>query len=258
LDHAPLLRRGRPLKRWRYVGVYGPELMLCGGDLRVGPLRRRFWALADPGGGLRERGALLGSAGVGVEPRGLRIRARGVKAAIEIGEGTPVDVVSRHGGGPIWTRKRAGVPARGSVAIDGHERRVDAAAVVDESAGYHARHTAWRWSAGVGRTDDGGAVAWNLVAGIHDGPTGSESAIWREGEPREVGPVEFAADLSSVAFAEGGALRFSPWSSLEHRTNALVVRSRYRQPFGTFAGELPGGLRLAEGYGVMEEHDVSW
>ena len=27
----PLLRRGRPLKRWRYVGVYGPELMLCAG-----------------------------------------------------------------------------------------------------------------------------------------------------------------------------------------------------------------------------------
>ena len=34
--------------------------------------------------------------------------------------------------------------------------------------------------------------------------------------------------------------------------------SRYRQPFGTFAGELPGGLELAEGYGVMEDHDVHW
>ena len=29
-------RRGtRPLKRWRYVGVYGPELMLCVGSARV-------------------------------------------------------------------------------------------------------------------------------------------------------------------------------------------------------------------------------
>ena len=36
------------------------------------------------------------------------------------------------------------------------------------------------------------------------------------------------------------------------------MRSRYRQPFGTFEGELPGGFRLAEGYGVMEEHDVLW
>ena len=31
-----------------------------------------------------------------------------------------------------------------------------------------------------------------------------------------------------------------------------------RQPFGTFAGALPGGIELAQGYGVMEEHDVRW
>ena len=36
------------------------------------------------------------------------------------------------------------------------------------------------------------------------------------------------------------------------------MRSRYRQPFGTFSGELPGGIELAEGYGVMEDHDVHW
>jgi hypothetical protein len=36
------------------------------------------------------------------------------------------------------------------------------------------------------------------------------------------------------------------------------MRSDYRQPFGTFAGTLPGGIELAEGYGVMEEHDVRW
>jgi len=40
--------------------------------------------------------------------------------------------------------------------------------------------------------------------------------------------------------------------------NLLVMRSHYRQPFGTFAGTLPGGVELAEGYGVMEEHDVLW
>jgi hypothetical protein len=35
------------------------------------------------------------------------------------------------------------------------------------------------------------------------------------------------------------------------------VRSSYRQPFGTFSGEL-AGLELAAGYGVMEAHDVFW
>ena len=42
------------------------------------------------------------------------------------------------------------------------------------------------------------------------------------------------------------------------RTNLLLIRSSYRQPFGTFAGFLPGDLELAEGHGVMEWHDVRW
>jgi hypothetical protein len=68
-----------------------------------------------------------------------------------------------------------------------------------------------------------------------------------------VGPVEFADDLSSV-----GDLAFTPWAERVHRANLLVLRTRYRAPFGTFKGELPGGLRLAEGYGVMEDHDAHW
>ena len=54
------------------------------------------------------------------------------------------------------------------------------------------------------------------------------------------------------------ALSFDEWSSREHSTNALIMRSRYRQPFGTFSGTLPGGIELAAGYGVMEDHDVHW
>ena len=39
----------------------------------------------------------------------------------------------------------------------------------------------------------------------------------------------------------------------------VLVRSSYRQPFGTYAGELPGGLgTLAEGFGVMERHEAWW
>jgi hypothetical protein len=106
----------------------------------------------------------------------------------------------------------------------------------------------------VGRGEGGERVAWNLVAGIHDAPEASERTVWVDGEPREVPPVEFADDLSSV-----GGLSFDEWCAREEHTNRLVFRSDYRQPFGTFAGELPGGgPRLAEGYGVMEKHDVRW
>ena len=60
-------------------------------------------------------------------------------------------------------------------------------------------------------------------------------------------------DLSRV-----GDLRFTPEAVRARNENRLLVRSRYRQPFGTFAGELPGGLAVTEGYGVMEEHDAHW
>ena len=92
------------------------------------------------------------------------------------------------------------------------------------------------------------------MSGIHDAASASERTVWIDGEPREVAPVEFADDLSSV-----DGLRFGKWCAREERTNRLLFRSRYRQPFGSFTGELPGvGLELAEGLGVMEEHDVRW
>ncbi len=65
--------------------------------------------------------------------------------------------------------------------------------------------------------------------------------MWIDGEPsRGCRPCRFAADLSSV-----DGLRFSAEAMRERRENLLLVRSAYRQPFGTFSGVLPGGSQLA-------------
>jgi Protein of unknown function (DUF2804) len=273
-ERMPIVRDRRPLKRWLYVGVYTAELMLCAGEAHVGGLPQRWWALALPDGTLLERttiaraGLELGRSRVSVHAR-----ARGgphVSIELELGETPPVEVVSPHGRSYIWTAKRAPVHVRGEVRIEA-DPGAPATAVagggaatpifsfagehgfIDESAGYHARHTAWRWSAGVGRTADGRAVAWNLVDGVHDAPEASERTVWIDGEPHEVEPQPFAGDLSRV-----GDLAFEPWSAREHSMSLGLVRSRYVQPFGSFSGELPGGLSLAEGYGVMEDHEVAW
>jgi hypothetical protein len=232
---APL-RRGRPLKRWRYVAVYGPELMLCVGDARIAGIPQRWWAVALSDGRLFE----------GRNPDGV--------IDIALDEGPGVEVLSAHGRSWIWTRKQAGVRVSGTVRVDGREHRIEGPlGFVDESAGYHARRTTWRWSAGIGTARDGRAVAWNLVEGVHDAPTASERTVWVDGEPHEVGPQAFADDLSGV-----GDLRFSEWSAREDHTNFLIMRSDYRQPFGEFSGSLPGGIELDSGYGVMEWHDVRW
>jgi hypothetical protein len=233
-------------KRWRWVGAFSPELMLCAGDARVGPLPRRWWAVALPDGQL-----FKGSRGVHLSPG--RVLVDGA-IDLQVEENAGFELRSKTpGGNIIWTRKQGGVPARGRATVGGRTYRVHARAIVDDSDGRHDRHTSWRWSAGVGVAEDGTAVAWNLVDGIHDDGERSERRVWRGDEAVEVGPVDFAPDLSRVA-----GLGFTPWSERGENVNLLLVRSRYRQPFGTFAGELPDGTPLREGYGVMEEHDALW
>lgn len=248
----PPVRGRRMLKRWRYVGVYGPDLMLCVGRARVGPIPKNWWAVVGNGRPMREgdRGARFDGSRVVVADGGVRID-------LMVDEGNGVETVNPHGGdgGYIWTRKQAGVPVRGVVSVGGRDIDVDSLGVVDETAGYHARETSWLWSAGVGRGTGGERVGWNLVTGVNDGATASERTVWVDGEPVEVAPSDFAPDLSRV-----GELAFHEWpgSARVDDTNLGLFRSRYRQPFGSFSGTLPNGLALAEGWGVMEAHDVRW
>ena len=251
-----LVRRGRPLKRWRYIGVYGPELMLCGAEVFIGPVPQRFWAVALPDGTLHER-TTFGAAGVRLDGTRLTVESRDIRIEVTVEHDGGVESVAPSGASWAWTRKAAGLPARGTVTIAGRRYEVDAEAVIDDSAGYHAREVSWRWSAGVGRTVDDRRVAWNLVEGINDPPTDSERTLWVDGEPNELPPAHFETDLSSVALADGSSLSFTPWASRENNTNVGVFRSDYAQPFGTFGGTL-GGVELRDGYGVMERHHVRW
>ena len=257
----PLFRHGRMLKRWRYVGVYAADLMLCAGVARIGPARQSWWAVWERDRDrLHERTRMRGHP---VEMGEARVRVRDgaveMDLVLEEDAAAPVEVVTPDARGYAWTRKRAPVRARGTVRVDGEARAVDAAALIDDSAGYHARHTAWRWSAGVGTAaGDGGPIAWNLVAGVHDSPADSERTVWVGGTAREVGPVTFADDLGAVSFAEGGGLEFAAGAVRARSDNLLIFRSDYEQPFGTFRGALPGGIELAEGYGVMERHVAVW
>ncbi|HEY3191085.1 MAG TPA: hypothetical protein VGJ70_26565, partial [Solirubrobacteraceae bacterium] len=46
-ERMPLLRDGRALKRWRYVGAFGERVMLCVGFARVLGLPQAWWAVWD-------------------------------------------------------------------------------------------------------------------------------------------------------------------------------------------------------------------
>jgi hypothetical protein len=256
-----VLSGGRPLKRWRYIGVFNEELMICAALVQVGPARQSFWALyRRDANELRERTRLLPrERELRLEPGRLLLRDRGVVLDLQLDVGGGIEALCPNGRKQVWTRKQAGIAAHGKLALDGaDEREIDALAVVDETFGYHSRHTEWWWSAGVGRAPDGGALAWNLVSGVNDPPSGSERAVWIDGVPNETSPVEFSANLLRVHGADGSVLRFHPEAERSHSQNLLLVKSDYRAPFGTFSGALPGGVALAHGLGVVEHHRATW
>ena len=255
-----LVRDGRLLKRWRYVGVFGERLMVCVGIVRVGALRQAFWAVWDRDAQrLRSRTrVVLPRRGVALPGGSVALDDGGVRAALTVEPGAAVETVSRHGPSWIWTRKQGAVRIHGWVELDGERIALDALGCVDDSAGYHARRTAWEWSAGAGVARDGRVVGWNLVTGLHDAPIGSERTLWVDGAPVEVGPVTFGGDLGAVRFSSGEELRFTEEARRARREELGLLASDYVQPFGTFAGTLPGGLVLDDGRGVMERHTARW
>src|SRR3954451_18597445 len=213
----------RPLKRWRYVGAYGPDVMACVGEAHIGPLRQRFWAVCEPG-----RPVVDGHGGVSFSGSRAAGATREGESDLLVREGDAGE--TRHAD-EVWTRKQAGVPVQGAIVVQGRSYDVDCLGAVDDTRGRHRRHPTWMWSAGGGRAADGRRIGWNLVTGVNDEPSGSERCIWVDGVPSEPGPVTFADDLSRVSFAEGGGLAFTSWGAREDRTNYVLIRSDYRQPF---------------------------
>lgn len=255
----PLRSRGQTRKRWRYVGFYGSEVMLCAARAQVGPLGQCFWALWDRQGERSYANTRLrpGSTEVRMDGARIEIDARDVRASLLLGDSAPIESICPSGSGWGWTRKRSGVPIGGTIETPDGRWQVDGHGVDDESAGYQKRQTSWHWSAGIGRAVDGRQLAWNLVEGINDPPVNSERAIWTAGVAAEPAPVSFGAGLSGVGFADGTQLSFTPGSERVRKDNFLVFRSSYRHRFGDFSGSLDG-IELAEGFGVMEQHDAVW
>ena len=259
-EKLPIRRAGNWRKKWRYLGAFSDELMLCAARVQVGPIGQTFWAVWDreervlhertrvnaPGLARGEVWTELaegehagridwapehGGTLVRIEADARRSDSEHLRAFLRTGAGEWVECVCPTGEADnyVWTRKRA-VSVHCDVRIG--ERRItcEARGIEDESCGYHPHHTVWDWSAGVGRTADGRDVAWNLVNGINDPPQRSERAIWVDGEPQR---------------ARAGELRRPRGDRGRRRAAWLQRRGRAQQGRGQAVGEvqLPPALR---------------
>ena len=273
---VPLRRNGSWRKRWRYLGAFSDELLLCAARVQVGPVGQTFWAIwererrraarahADdrPGArprrgldpGARGRATRAGSTGrpraagrwSGSRPRRARDAER-VRAFLHAGRG-------RLGGGDLPHRRgrqlRLDAQARGP----GRVRRADRRAP-DPRRGARDRGRVLRLSppshglglVGGGRRDHATAApsagTWSPGSTIPQ--QGSERAIWVDGvaAPSRRRRASRASRRSSSTAAR---LEFTAEAERRKEQGSPFAYS-YRQPFGTFTGTLPGGLELASG-----------
>ena len=193
--------------------------------------------------GRRARSLVVGGVGRRAAARGHARRQRSTRAArrcatvtaarAALSHGRPIEVAT--GAAPGRARRRCGV-ARGRARA---RRSIGSPGLLDESAGRHARRTAWRWSAGAGVAEAGADVVWNLVDGPARRRSASERTVWVDGEPHPVGraAVRRAATASAICASRAQAARAK-------RENYLVIASDYEQPFGTSPARCrsPGAL----------------
>ena len=256
---APMVHGSTLRKYWRYVGLWGPEMSIAAAQVRVGPLVQEFWAVWQREAGVLHQRTHLSSRRVATTGDRLVVRDGRVAINLElipVADGA-IEVVTPVGAGWTWTRKVA-ARATGQVHLNGIRHDIDAAALIDDNGGFHPRRTHWRWAAGAGTLADGRTALWNAVVGLNDRPPHQENTIWIDGVPQQIGLVRISGDLTTTTFDDGYVLNFSAEVERSLRTNLVVLRSTYRSPFGSFAGVLPGGLELVDGYGVMEDHQALW
>ncbi|HZI88056.1 MAG TPA: DUF2804 family protein [Pyrinomonadaceae bacterium] len=257
-QRMPFLRAGQLRKRWHYVSFWSRELSFCAARVSIGPLTQEYWGIWDREANQFREGSHRFTNRVHFEANRIQVWDEDTEIAVSFPACTSFEVYRPADQAYIWSHKDYCRNARGSVRYAGRKVSVVGVIFVDINAGYHERHTKWRWAAGAGIDQQNRLVAFNAITGLFDTPSQSERTVWIEGDAQEIGPNTFAEDLSSVSFDDGSSLQFKPEALIEQHENLLFVRSDYFHWFGTYTGTLPGGIELREAYGVRERHHALW
>ncbi len=231
LSDAPgILQRRLMEKKWQYVFVATPEMMLALAVIDGGYLSSGICAVFD-------RGA-----------RRMLVNDNPVLPPIcaQVGE-DPADGMSARLLGPaIRARMQR---AEGRVSIQATCAHADVDLMLD------------RWAFATGRAGSH-LVAFNFS----DGFLGSEgeNVVWIDGEPQPAGPVTFSFDARAplldwrVRSADGRVdLTFHPEGYRAQTIDLKLIRSAYLQPFGVWSGSV-NGVAIEGLAGVAEDHQARW
>ena len=168
-----------------------------------------------------------------------------------------------------YTHKDAGMLAELHMKFDDQPLPRQGLATLDWTRSAALRTTRWNWASCATRLKDGRRLGLNLSAHVYDDAAGAstENALWLDGQLQPLGGVTFAlpaSPASEVWHVQGPEveLAFSPLGARRQNLNLGIIRSRFVQPFGHFAGtiRLPSGetLVVPASFGVVEDHLAVW
>lgn len=163
------------------------------------------------------------------------------------------------------TYKNLLLPTTVEGTIDGEQIKFEGnIGGLDFSKGYPPRHTFWNWASLNAVTDTGIEFGVNLVGDFNNS---IENALWAGGKVHQLSQATFSytrpveKNTWQIATLDGVLnMKFTPRGARGEDINALLMMSKFKQPFGTFNGsvKLDGALHNFTGYGVVEEHFAKW
>jgi hypothetical protein len=229
--------------------------------------------------GARERVTIRERRDEGVLEVRATTRQMELRASLDLRAAAPVltAIAPIRGGIVDVTEKQVLAPVRGAALVGGERVDLDGGlGGFDFTVGLLARETRWNWAFLMGSTDAGEPVALNLVEGFVGAPEcalfGPSSlhalsegrftlpAARREGE--SLGDRARHLEPWQVRTAGGECdLVFTPSAVHDEALDLGLVRSRFVQPIGSFAGTIRRGeetLRISHALGVVEDQDVRW
>jgi hypothetical protein len=302
LRKGPLFRVAHE-KRWVYAAVASGDLLVAAAVVRLGYVANcfafaydraagrivgKYTAVAPPlaaevgdtgDEGCRARFGWLGAhvaieRGRGERDYRLEVQAPQLRVSARLStESMPprIGAIAAIPGPPAGlfnaTEKGVLLPAVGEAIAGGRHYDLEGGlGGYDYTAGFLARHTAWRWAFLLGRARGAERVALNLVQGFVGEP---ECAVWIDGElfPVSEGRIEMTPGQPlapwRVGTAEGEVdLRFEPGDLHAEERNYGIIASKFLQPVGSYSGtiRLPGRapIELDGVLGVAEDQDVLW
>ncbi|MBN2799683.1 MAG: DUF2804 domain-containing protein [Deltaproteobacteria bacterium] len=181
----------------------------------------------------------------------------------------PLAVVLPVGRGRAMYSHKVPLPASGWVEVGDRKSALDpahATAILDIHKAHYPRHTWWKWATFAGRAADGRRVAVNLTHNLNPREDQwTENAVWIEDRVYRLGPASFQVGRRGTPWQlhtdDGLDLSFTPAGERAENLRLGLVRSVFRQPYGSFSGVIPspeGPLALWEGFGLCEDHDARW